>query len=60
VVFVQSGDGAFEPRAVVLGRAGAEWVEVLSGLAEGESVAVAGTFTLKSEVLKGGLEEHHH
>jgi cobalt-zinc-cadmium efflux system membrane fusion protein len=60
VVFVQSGDGAFEPREVVLGRAGAEWVEVLSGLAEGESVAVAGTFTLKSEVLKGGLEEHHH
>ena len=37
-----------------------EWVAILAGLTEGETIAVGGVFTLKSEVLKGGLEEHHH
>jgi len=59
-VFVQSAERAFEVRPVVLGERGGDWVEIRSGLAEGESIAVTGVFTLKSEVLKGGLEEHHH
>jgi cobalt-zinc-cadmium efflux system membrane fusion protein len=60
VVFVQSDDGTFETRPVVVGEASSDWIEVRSGLSEGESIAVSGVFTLKSEVLKGGLEEHHH
>lgn len=60
VVFVESGEREFEVRPVRLGEAAGEWVEVLSGLAEGERIAATGAFTLKSEVLKGGLEEHHH
>jgi cobalt-zinc-cadmium efflux system membrane fusion protein len=60
VVFVQSDDGTFETRPVVVGEASSDWIEVRSGLSEGESIAVSGVFTLKSELLKGGLEEHHH
>jgi cobalt-zinc-cadmium efflux system outer membrane protein len=45
-------------RNPVLLRAGVA-VEIRSGLSEGESIVVSGVFTLKSEVLKGGLEEHH-
>ena len=60
VVFVQSAERTFEIRPVVLGEASGDWVEIGSGLTEGESIAVSGVFTLKSEVLKGGLDEHHH
>lgn len=60
VVFVQVEERTFEMRPVVLGAASGERVEILSGLAEGEIIAVSGVFTLKSEAQKGGLEEHHH
>jgi len=60
VVFVQSAERVFEVRPVVLGETGGDWVEIRSGLTEGEPIAVTGVFTLKSEALKGGLEEHHH
>jgi hypothetical protein len=35
-------------------------VEVVEGLSTGEPVVVAGTFTLKSEVLEGELAGHDH
>jgi len=60
VVFVQTDERTFELRPVVLGTASGEWIEVRSGLVAGESIAVVGVFTLKSELLKGGLAEHHH
>ena len=60
VVFVQTGEHEFELRPVVVGESDGEWFAVQSGLMEGESIAVAGVFVLKSEVLKGGLEEHQH
>jgi len=60
VVFVLSDERTFEVREVELGEASGDWVVVRGGLSEGESIAVSGVFTLKSEVLKGGLEEHHH
>ena len=40
--------------------ASSDWVEIRSGLNEGEQIAISGVFTLKSEAKKGGLEEHHH
>jgi cobalt-zinc-cadmium efflux system membrane fusion protein len=59
-VFVQTADRTFELRHVVVGEANQDWVEIRSGLVEGEMVAVEGAFTLKSEILKGGLEGHDH
>jgi len=59
-VFVQSAEHSFEVRTVELGETSGDWVEIRSGLSEAELIAVTGVFTLKSEVLKGGLEEHHH
>ena len=55
IVFVALGEGRFEPRVVETGARGDNWVEIASGLAEGESVAIAGTFVLKSEASKESL-----
>lgn len=60
VVFVAEKETEFEPRAVELGRASGGMVEVVSGLKEGERYAVKGTFTLKSELKKGELEDDDH
>ncbi len=48
-VFVVKAQGLFEPRQVSLGVAADGWVEVLSGLAEGEEVVVSGQFLIDSE-----------
>jgi len=42
---------------VALGQEAEGWVEVRSGVAAGEHVATAGSFLLKSELLKGSLAE---
>lgn len=55
LVFVALGDGRFEPRPVRTGRKGEGFVEILEGLSGGESVAVTGTFVLKSEASKESL-----
>ena len=57
VVFVQHPDGDFELHEVVLGRAAAGKVEIVSGLREGERVVDQGVFTLKSAVLKSTFAE---
>jgi len=59
-VFVQGKDGSFAKRGLDLGREFGNSVEVKSGLKEGEQVVVTGAFTLKSELLKEGLEGHGH
>jgi hypothetical protein len=51
-VFVRTGSGdreVYEPRAVKLGQRGESFVEVLSGLKEGESVAGSGVFWLEAQ-----------
>jgi cobalt-zinc-cadmium efflux system membrane fusion protein len=60
VVFVQAGAGRFELHEVTLGRESLGRVEVLEGLREGEQVASAGVFSLKSILLKTSIEEHGH
>jgi len=55
LVFVKAASGSFERRDVVLGQEAESWVEVRSGVKEGEEVATAGSFLLKSELLKGSL-----
>ncbi|MDA8122845.1 MAG: efflux RND transporter periplasmic adaptor subunit [Deltaproteobacteria bacterium] len=50
VVFVDKGEGRFQPREVTLGFEGEEGaVQVLSGLAGNEKVVVSGQFLLDSE-----------
>jgi len=49
VVILDRGDGRFEPRDVKLGRKGNGYVEVTSGLQDGESVVVNGNFLIDAE-----------
>lgn len=49
IAVVSTGDGYFEPREVVLGRAAEGWVEVLEGLHEGETLVVSSQFLIDSE-----------
>jgi len=51
VVFVRD-HGRFEKRVVEAGRSGGDRIEVRSGLREGEEIAMAGAFLLKSELLR--------
>jgi cobalt-zinc-cadmium efflux system membrane fusion protein len=51
LVFVQEGSG-FAKRAVELGASGGPLIEIRSGLALGEKIAVDGGFLLKSELLR--------
>ncbi|UPJ55256.1 efflux RND transporter periplasmic adaptor subunit [Bradyrhizobium sp. 192] len=55
-VFVRTKDG-FEARNVVLGERDGPVVEIVSGLAAGETVAASNTFPLKAEVSKPGDED---
>jgi membrane fusion protein, copper/silver efflux system len=49
VVIVDLGDGRFEPRDLKLGRRGSEYIEVLGGIQEGDSVVVDGNFLIDAE-----------
>jgi cobalt-zinc-cadmium efflux system membrane fusion protein len=58
VVFVPEGGGRFRLRPVTIGkrRAGG-WVEILDGLAPGDSVVAHGSFALKAELQKSSFAE---
>ena len=55
-VFVRTKDG-FEKRDVVLGQRDGQFVEIVSGLTAGETIAVSNTFSLKAELSKPGDED---
>jgi len=55
VVFVKENDTTFEPRKVRLGLAKENLYEVRDGVREGEQVVMAGSFLLKTEILKGEI-----
>jgi membrane fusion protein, heavy metal efflux system len=57
-VFVHA-EGVWEARPVRLGRSGDEWVEILSGLDAGTTVATGNTFLLRAEVEKAGAAHVH-
>jgi Cu(I)/Ag(I) efflux system membrane fusion protein len=48
-VFVDKGQGRFEPRDVKLGHRGSGYVEVRDGLSEGEPVVVSANFLIDAE-----------
>jgi membrane fusion protein, copper/silver efflux system len=56
-VFVDKGQGRFEPRDVKLGHRGGGYVEVREGVAEGEPVVVSANFLIDAESnLKAALK----
>lgn len=57
LVLVQRGEGLFEPRTVKLGMRAEGYVEVIDGVAAGESVVVRANFLIDAESnLKAALE----
>jgi cobalt-zinc-cadmium efflux system membrane fusion protein len=57
-VFVRDADG-FEARSVRTGREDDDDIEVVAGLAAGETIALENTFTLKAELEKDDAEHDH-
>jgi membrane fusion protein, copper/silver efflux system len=56
-VFVEKGQGRFEPRDVKLGQRGGGYVEVRDGLTEGEPIVVSANFLIDAESnLKAALK----
>ena len=54
IVYVDKGEGNFEPREVTTGLRAEKWVEILKGLKPGEKVAASANFLIDSEAkLKG-------
>ncbi|WP_312890416.1 efflux RND transporter periplasmic adaptor subunit [Rhizobium laguerreae] len=49
VVFIDKGDGQFEPKDVTLGVRGENQTEITKGIAAGDKVVVAGNFLLDAE-----------
>jgi Cu(I)/Ag(I) efflux system membrane fusion protein len=57
-VFVDLGEGRLKPQRVELGVEQGEWVEVLSGLAEGDTVVTSGNFLIAAESrLRAAIEQ---
>jgi Cu(I)/Ag(I) efflux system membrane fusion protein len=56
VVYVNKGEGIFEPREVVLGLSGEGIAEVVKGLKEGEKIASAANFLIDSEAKLKGIQ----
>lgn len=48
-VILSKGEGRFEPRKVVTGIESGDWIEIQSGLNEGERVVISGQFLIDSE-----------
>jgi len=48
-IILAKGEGRFEPREVVTGIESGEWIEIQSGLSEGENVVISGQFLIDSE-----------
>jgi Cu(I)/Ag(I) efflux system membrane fusion protein len=57
IVLIDKGEGRFEPRDVKFGRRGGGHIEVIEGVAEGESVVTSANFLIDAESnLKAALK----
>jgi cobalt-zinc-cadmium efflux system membrane fusion protein len=59
-VFVQKDGEHFERRAVTLGRVDGPYVQILSGVAQGERVVTRGAYDIHLASLLGTIESHRH
>ncbi|MDW3094691.1 MAG: efflux RND transporter periplasmic adaptor subunit [Gammaproteobacteria bacterium] len=59
VVFVKENESMFVPHEVTLGERDGEFIEVLSGLSEGDEYVSQGSFRIKADLLKSTLEDDH-
>jgi membrane fusion protein, heavy metal efflux system len=59
VVFVPRSDGGFDVREVTVGASVGDDIEVLSGLKAGDTIVTTGSFTLKSQAVRGEAGESH-
>ncbi|MGY2052704.1 efflux RND transporter periplasmic adaptor subunit [Methylobacterium sp. JK268] len=55
IAFVRTGEERFEKRTLTLGLQRPDWVEVVEGVADGETVATDGSFGLKAILMRGLL-----
>lgn len=55
IVYVEKGEGYFEPREVTRGAAAGGLVEILKGLNDGDRVAASGAFLIDSEAKLRGV-----
>ncbi len=55
LVFVKENDALYRPRKVTIGTAANGYVEIHKGLHLGEVVVTAGSFLMKTEILKGNI-----
>ncbi len=49
LVFVRDADGMLQPREVVLGARAGDWVQILRGVSEGETVVASANFLVDAE-----------
>ena len=59
-VYVQTGGETFEKRDVVLGVSDGIYVQILSGVDEGERVVTTGAYQVKMASMSGQVPEHGH
>jgi cobalt-zinc-cadmium efflux system membrane fusion protein len=57
VVFVPRSDGGFDIREVTVGASNGDDIEIVSGLKAGERIVTSGSFTLKSQAVRGEAGE---
>lgn len=59
VVFVQRSETSFEQRQVTTGLDADGWIQILSGLREGDPVIAAGSFYAKTAALREQIGHEH-
>jgi multidrug efflux pump subunit AcrA (membrane-fusion protein) len=59
-VYVQLGGESFQKREIKIGASDGEYVQVLSGIAEGERVVTKGAYQIKLSSASGELPAHGH
>jgi cobalt-zinc-cadmium efflux system membrane fusion protein len=59
VVFVPRPDGGFDVREITVGASVGDDIEVLTGLKAGDTIVTNGSFTLKSQAVRGETGESH-
>ncbi len=58
-IWIQNSNGRFEPRMVTIGMQNSLFIEIISGLEEGELVVTSGVYLLNSEfIFKRGTSAH--